>query len=420
MTLNLLPPPEVHLRHEKRRDGTKQRLKRIFLVNSCFVLLPSYVLHYYLGLEINSLFLIIGTASLIVCLHETRGRLHRGLMALVLVLLMVGSIGSLLSGTYSQLLMAASLSVSAIVGFNGWRLFSDRRTLNYLTLVGWVLVAGAVIAVIYAYSGNPPLAKIDLLGRDSYLYLTTFTNAISGNLIRSAGIFDEPGALAMYLTIIVALNEALGENTKWTAALLFTGLVTGSFALLIVGIAYLIFIGQQKRLFLVGIVLTTVSILVAVDDRVANVADHFFFERAKVVDGRLSGDNRTHQIKSFFETVDWDMTLSGQKAAGKDYGERDVSSNPFSIYYGYGAVIWIPYLALELWLLYCAFFYRPHLRFPAFALFVTLLQRPYIYSMYWGMMIAVLVVVIYRVQVGTKTVGRRNVSTSLARVALGH
>lgn len=416
--MNLFMPLKYHSGREKDSARSAQRLKRVFLVNACFLLLPSYILHYYLGLHINYLYAIVGIASLMVCLHETRGRLRRGVVELVFLIMFLGSVASLISGVYSQLLMALALSLNLIIAFNGWRLFADRRTLKYLTFVALALVAGAAFALLYAYSGGAPLADINLYGRESYFYLTTFTNAVTGNVIRPAGIFDEPGALAMYVTLVVALNEAMRVNTKWSVALLLAGLVSGSFALFIIAIVYLLIKFQRKNKVLVTAVVVVLVALVAFNDRVGKISDQFFFDRLEVIDGRLAGDNRTHQMQSFLNTVDWDMTIRGQKASGKKYGEHDISSNPFSIYYGYGLIIWVPYVVLEIWLLYCTIFYRPHLRFPAFALFLTLLQRPYVYSMHWGTMIAVLVIVIYRAQRERKHVRRRNVISPIETVSM--
>jgi hypothetical protein len=398
MSMNLFTPPIVNSGRKNQSDGTGQSLKRIFLVNSCFLLLPSYVLHHYLDLHINSLFAIICIASVIVCFHETRWRIHQGVLKLALLLISFGSVGSVLAGAYSQFLMSASLALNLIIAFNGSKLFTHRTSLNYLTFIASVLVSGAVFALLYAFSGGAPLDRIDLYGRDSYFYLTTFTNAVTGNLIRPAGIFDEPGALAMFVTLVVALNEVFRVNTKWSAAILCAGLASGSLALFIVAIVYLLFKLQRKSLLLVATVVVVMLTLVAFNDKAATIADNFFLDRLEVVDGRLVGDSRTHQMQFFFDTVDWEMTIRGQKASSKAYGDHDVSSNPFSIFFEYGLVIWIPYGALEVWLLYCSFFFRPHLRFPSFALFFTLLQRPYLYSMHWGTMIAVLVIVIYRAQ----------------------
>jgi len=376
-----------------------KNIKRLVVVNACFLVLPSYILHFFLRVEINLLFGAIGLFCLLISLHESRWRVTRGVSKLTLCLFGFGVVGTALSGVFSQVLMAVSLSISFVVTSCGWNLLTDQRSLRYIILLTFLLIFGAVVGFVYAFSGGAPLAVIDLFGRDSFFYLTTFTNAVTGNLIRAAGIFDEPGALAMFIVLVVALNEALGVNTKWSAILLFSGLITGSFALFIIFILYVILKSKPNNILLVCFFLGLVGAAIAIDDRASTFAEEFFFKRVEVVDGRLAGDNRTHQVESFFELVDWDMTLKGQKVTKVVYEDVDQSSNPLSIYFGYGAVIWIPYASVLVWLLYCAIFYRSHLRFPALATLMVLAQRPYLYSLYWSMMIALVLITIYRVQI---------------------
>jgi len=390
----------------KNSDRSEHGFKRIFLFGGCFILLPSYVLHHYLNLDINLLYATFSIASLIACISGTRLFLPRGLINIILVINFIGGMGSLLAGVYSQMLMAISLSINLFIAFTGFRIFKDHKSLTQLSLVALAIVFGAVIGLLYAYTGGTPLAEIDLYGRMSYFYLSTFTNSVTGNLIRPAGIFDEPGALAMYVTLIVIINEALRVNAKFSLLLLIAGLASGSFALLFIFAAYVILKFRDKsKIASVAIGITLVTFFILNDTALA-ISDQFFFNRLEIQDGRLVGDNRTHQIEFFIENVNWDMAIHGQKALGGDFGVYDVSSNPFSVFYSYGLLIWLPYLALEIWLLYCAFFYRPHLRFPALALFLTLLQRPYLYNMHWGMPIMIAAVAIYHAQRASKDIRR--------------
>lgn len=382
----------------KNKNIPAIRFKQIVLFTTCFLLLPGYVVQHYLGVEANTLFFILSSLCLLIVLQNDHGRISHKAFTLIFGLCVIGAVGSFFSGVFSQILMTASFSLSFYVAWSGWRMFTDHKALKCLTVFCWILVIGAIIAFFYALAGGQPMTVIDLFGRRSYFYLTTFTNAVSGNLIRPAGIFDEPGALAMYITLVVALNEALGVGTKKTAALLFAGLITGSFALLFVAVSYLLFKVLQKKIVLVVMILLTVGGLLASNERLTTPMEKFYVKRLQIVDGQLVGDNRTHQIESFFREVNWDITLKGQKALGYANKRRDISSNPFSIYYGYGIFVWLPYLTLLIWLLYCTIMYHPNLRFPAFALFLTLLQRPYIFNLHWGMMIAVVAVTIYRVQ----------------------
>lgn len=368
------------------------------MIAVCFVILPSYILHYYINIDINTIYAATVVPSLLISIRAAGWKIERRVLVVIVSLNIFGIIGSLFSGALSQILMTLSLTINLIVASCGRQTFSNPRMLRALNIFAITLVAGAAFAYVYAFAGGQPIAEIRLFSRPTYLYLTTFTNAIRGDLIRAAGIFDEPGALAMYITVIVALNEIYKENKKLSGYLLFGGLVTGSFALLFIVIAYLFVKLKKANLIYLVLTLSLIGVLVNSDSRFQQLAEDFFLTRVEVVDGRLSGDNRTHQVEEFLNLVNWDITLKGTKASDQTYPEHDGSSNPFSIYEGYGIFVWLPYLFLQLWLAYCAIFYRTELRFPAVAIFLTLLQRPYLYSMYWGMMISVVVVSIYIVQ----------------------
>jgi len=183
------------------------------------------------------------------------------------------------------------------------------------------LVFGSTVALFYAYFGGGPLVEIDLHGRTSYLYLSSFTNSVTGNLIRPAGVFDEPGALAMFVTLIVAINEALRVNSKFSLILLIAGLSSGSFALFFILIAYVVFKFRGKSKWSVAVIGLALVAFITLSDSVSAISEQFFFNRLEIQSGRLTGDNRTHQIEYFLESVNWDMAVHGQKALGGDFGE---------------------------------------------------------------------------------------------------
>lgn len=382
---------------------SSHRLTRVLLLNSVFLLLPSIVIQYYLSLQINLLFAAVGVLLLLTAFYESGGRINVSAVRVIIPVLSLGILGSAASGTTSQVLMASALSTCILVGFHGFPILADSRSSNYLTFVCALLVIGALIAVAYAYVGGSPLAEF-VFGSSSYgdrityLYLTTFTNAAFFNVIRPAGIFDEPGALAMFVTLIVALNEAFRRNTKWSGILLIAALITGSLFLAIVTVSYLLFKIHKRNIVWAVVALAAATFFWNTVEPVSELGSRFFLDRLEVANGRIVGDNRSHQVEYFLENVDADLTLSGAKTTRDLSNDFDQSSNPFSIWYSYGIFVWIPYALLVTWLLYCSIVYSPHLRFPAFALFLTLLQRPYLYSMYWGMMIVALAVVIYRLQ----------------------
>jgi hypothetical protein len=113
-----------------------------------------------------------------------------------------------------------------------------------------------------------------------------------------------------------------------------------------------------------------------------------FLDRFSIQDGRLAGDNRTEQMIEFFSLVDSDVSRYGNNAMIKyrqgGVSFTDQSAHPFSIWFGYGFIIWIPYAVTILVLLYNVFDRRRPVQVTAILLVLLLVQRPYIYSLYWG------------------------------------
>ena len=64
-----------------------------------------------------------------------------------------------------------------------------------------------------------PIARfVNPDGRTAYNFIFTFTNSVyflgGKYLIRYSSYFDEPGALAFYLTLALILNKSLMDNKK--------------------------------------------------------------------------------------------------------------------------------------------------------------------------------------------------------------
>jgi len=375
-----------------------------------FILMPSYVFQGYFNIDVRNLFVVIALISFFLIFSSKKILINREILNLIFLLLLIGSIGTIFSGKSSQILMVTCLSICVLIISSGWDFFTDKKALYFQILLSYILTSTSIIGFLYAISGGESSQTVVLQGgREVFYYLTTFTNSVVGNLIRPAGIFDEPGALAMFITLVVSLNEMLGGDRKHSYFLLLSGLVTGSFILFLITILFFVYRGNLK--YLIYLFLSFVIYIVVLRDSFfTDIIDTFFLSRINVIeftDGKLFGDSRSVQVYEFFDIVNWDMTLRGVEDRTDSI---DQSSNPFSIYYGYGIFVWIPYILLEFWLLYASFFYVKKVRFPALIIFLTLLQRPYIYNLYWCFMITLAVFSIYKIQ--NKTPSNLNVLDS--------
>ncbi len=370
----------------------------IFFVASAFVLLPSYVLQGYFDIDVRILFATLTLISIYLLYQFNKLNISRNILQIIFALLIFGLVGSFFSGKLSQILMVACVSTSLVVISCGWNFLTSKEALKYQIAIAYALVFTSIIGFLYALSGGVISKTLTLQGgREVFLFFTTFTNSVNGSLIRPAGIFDEPGALAMFITLIVSINEAFGRGRMHSYILLLGGLVTGSFILFLITILFFIYKSTVRQLSYLLITLAVLFIVLN-DSFFPDIIETFFVSRISAiefVDGRLSGDSRSVQVYEFLDIVNLDMTLRGVEDRTDSV---DQSSNPFSIYYGYGIFVWIPYLILELWLLYASFFYIKKLRFSALIIFLTLLQRPYIYNIYWMLIIILSIFVVYKVQ----------------------
>jgi MFS family permease len=310
-------------------------------------------------------------------------------------LIVIGAVASAVSGSDSQFLMGGVLAIAVLAGQRLFYAMKKLDGLRFLSLFTVTLLVGGIVGLLYAYFVKRPLFEVQVGYRTTYLYLTTFSFANIGDFIRPSGIFDEPGAFAMYAAIITMFNDVLGQNRRVNIAILILMVFTGSLAGLFLTILYLVTSAFNRVHAIKGIALVlalaaSYGVLHnALPDNPLDMAlDTFYSGRLEVVDGRLEGDNRSIQVEEFFSLVDEDILTRGAKAMADKYQEVDQSSNPFSIIYGYGLIISIPYFALLVWLAFMTFRNRFHNSYATLGLLLLLLQRPYVYNMMWATMIA--------------------------------
>jgi hypothetical protein len=172
---------------------------------------------------------------------------------------------------------------------------SARLFVQYMTALLGALAAAGLIGQVYAYLGGAPLLTLDNPdGRPASLYLLTMTNDVVDNLIRPAGVFDEPGALSFYICMIAACRRVLDMPPRATWLLLAGGLVTLSLAHLV----YMAFHLLSERLLsarALRALLASALVLGAASLHPAlqRTVQERIGARLAMEDGRLAGDNRS-------------------------------------------------------------------------------------------------------------------------------
>lgn len=384
------------------RAMNRPRVLDYFTVLICMVIIPSAVFHGLLGVDEKTVFSIFAPIVLLGTWMMTGFHTPKTAIFLVLSFATIGAFATLVAQNFSQLLMGVTLSIAFIVGHQLYICLKIPKMLRILTWFTLALQLAGMIGIIYSAAGGQPLLEIQLGYRTTKLYLTTFSFAYIGDFIRPSGIFDEPGAFAMYAIIVTMFNDTLRQNHKLNLVIILLVIFTGSLAGLVLAILYFLtsnstYIRHKARIRLSAGLLSVYFLMLALfpANPITNTLDTFYSARLVFVDGGLAGDNRSNQISNFFDIVNDDILLYGSKNLPQKYDDMDFSSNPFSITFGYGLIISLPYFSLLGWLIWSTIKNGFRNSYTSIGLIFLLLQRPYIYHMSWSILIASAVWLLY-------------------------
>lgn len=180
---------------------------------------------------------------------------------------------------------------------------SDDDVLSFCKLYnGWLVlqVISGTIGVLLVLSGilQPIFKFIEMDGRPGYFFGFFATNTYLGGLVRNAGFYDEPGALAFWGIYALLINKLFIKN-KITEILLIIGLIsTMSIAYFIQLIGYLlVFYRKQSWKMILIIILIILSLKVITSYNEA--MDQAFWGRIQYNEstGTIAGDNRSVLMK---------------------------------------------------------------------------------------------------------------------------
>jgi hypothetical protein len=381
-----------------------ERLAAISALLLIFVVLPSTPLQALVSVDVKRVFQLV-VLCLLVYLMLKNVRVSCRLQTVIKVTAfgLLALLASLFSNSTSQLLLGVVCLVMVSLTSPVARLAYTRHAVNFMFRFAVVLLVGAWIGFFYALLGGGPLAcVVNPDGRDSCLFLTTFTNTSSlefWGLIRPSGVFDEPGALSFFTIMMVCLNELSGGSKKRSLLLFSLGLVTLSLGHFLCMIAYSMIRFKKWAVYIVTafVLLIALAQLYVPDESLLYL--NLISRLAISKDEGLKGDNRSGQVKEFFSLLDKNISRYGENVMVKRTGAQseafDQSSNPFSIWFGYGFLMWLPYAGTLLTLCWHFFSRNQAVRVTSVLMVLMLLQRPYIYSMYWGFAIWGVVTVMF-------------------------
>lgn len=127
---------------------------------------------------------------------------------------------------------------------------------TYNHFIALQAILGVPIFFLFAFGMVQPLSVFNNIdGRDIYFFGITFSNAITSGIIRIAGFFDEPGALAFWGIFALIFNKLTYDN-KGLEIILIIGLCfTLSAAYFIQIVMYIALFYGSKVKYLTSIIL---------------------------------------------------------------------------------------------------------------------------------------------------------------------
>lgn len=366
----------------------------------CIVVLStSHPIQGLLGINVKILFALASLLLILLGLYKSHGHIDIKPINVSMILVLLTCVGSFFSGTMHQLLIGfagATMLISVSLTF---LCFASKRSITILVWLNIVILVGAWIGFAYAFYGGSPILEVVAPEREIAipLYLTTFTNSVILNIIRPSGIFDEPGALAMFSIMTACLNELCRGSRIYSMSILMLSLITFSLMSLFAISLYCIIMFNKKNIPKNFIWLLPVLFLISIGYYFGgDIVQDLYLNRFVIVDGKFAGDNRTTQVLEFFDVIDTDIFLSGYYSIHGPYSAGGQSSNPFTLLYSSGFFVWLPYFVVILWLLSFSYKGVAQIRFVALIMALLLLQRPYIFSMFWGLYINYVLFILYR------------------------
>ena len=265
----------------------------------CVFFLMNWLPHY----TINYSLLFVFSAFFIV--SKNKYRLPSPIVYLLLLQITVWGIYSLIHGLdtsyFTRILLLCITYMFLEMQLSGERLGFVKTYNLWLVFqaiagsIGFILVFVGILQPIFEFH------ELDM--RPGYFFGLFTTNTYLGGLVRNAGFYDEPGALAFWGMYALIINKLFVNNKKIEILLIFGLISTLSLAYFIQIAMYVFFFYKKKcskLLSYIAIFLFVLILISSFNERMETA----IFGRMKYNEetGTLAGDNRSKITK-----VCWDI-----------------------------------------------------------------------------------------------------------------
>jgi hypothetical protein len=266
------------------------------------VLLTAHPIQGLLEVNVKFLFVLASLLFILLGLYRSHGHIDIKSIYVSMILVLLTCVGSLFSGTMHQLLIGFAGATMLISVSLTYLVFASKRSVTILIWLNIVILVGAWIGFAYAFYGGSSILEVTSpeIQRPIRLYFTTFTNSVILNIIRPSGIFDEPGALAMFSIMTVCLNELCRGSKVYSISILTLSLITFSLmTLFAIPLYCMCMFNNKKPVKNITWLLPVLSILGLGYYFGGDVVQNLYLDRFVLEDGKFAGDNRTTQVLDF-------------------------------------------------------------------------------------------------------------------------
>lgn len=378
-----------------------------------------------LGVKIKVVYSLSVFFLVFLGLYQAKFRIQKNIYLIGFAIILSGCLGTMFSGHPHQLLVGFAGASSFIAAhYLATNALQMNGFVKGLVLFDYILLAGSIIAFLYIFFGGQLVGILvnTETSQPLFFFLSAFTNSchlsatpfsflhsinhcqvIADSLdltlyIRPAGLFDEPGSLVMFNILVVCLNQVVLKNTVTSYRLLLLGLISFSFMAVIAIILFTaiqLFFSRNLYFSLLKVIIG-LSFVVMICYFLFDPVNIIFFKRLYSEGGGfLVGENRMSQVLAIIQNMDTRIFFSGNHGQPKVF-EGQVEANPLTLLYESGIMIWLGYVITLCTLIKMSFHENPDVIFSCLVIVLLLLQRPYIWSMYWSIFIWATIIVIYR------------------------
>lgn len=276
----------------------------------CVFFLMGWLPHY----TVNYLLLFIAVMFFVVIKNEYR--LPRPIISLLVLQIAVWAIYSVIHGVdtsyFTRILLLCITYLFLEMQLSGEHLGLVK---TYNLWLAFQAVAGSIGFILALFGILQPIFEFrELDMRPGYFFGFFTTNTYFDGLVRNAGFYDEPGALAFWGMYALIINKLFVDNKKVEILLIFGLISTLSLAYFIQIAVYIFFFYKEKRgkimpyivAFLIALIL-----LSSFNERTRNaIWGRMEYDKET---GTFTGDNRSKMTK-----VCWDIfktsPIAGQGA----------------------------------------------------------------------------------------------------------